>query len=111
MAGYRRAWETNDPDDIRKIFTEDAEYRTEPWVQPWRGHGEIVANWLERRDEPGSSTFTWSPVAVTDEVAVVQGETGYADGRNYRNLWIVRLSDDGRAREFTEWWMDMANPS
>ena len=111
VEGYRRAWESNDPDDIRAIFTEDAEYRTDPWLDPWRGHDEIVVNWLERRDEPGTSTFEWSPLAVTDDVAVVQGVTNYKDGRTYSNLWVIRLEADGRAREFTEWWMDQSRHS
>ncbi|MCU1443508.1 MAG: hypothetical protein JWQ59_1658 [Cryobacterium sp.] len=112
VEGYRRAWESNDPVDIRAIFTEDAEYRTDPWSEPWRGHDEIVSGWLERADEPGDTTFQWSPLAVTDEVAIVQGTTEYASsGATYSNLWVIRLNDDGRAREFTEWWMDQADPS
>jgi hypothetical protein len=47
-------------------------------------------------------------VAVTDDVAVVQGETRYKEGRSYSNLWLIRLDADGRAREFTEYWMDQA---
>jgi hypothetical protein len=36
----------------------------------------------------------------------VQGTTRYLSSpRTYSNLWVVRLADDGRAREFTEWWM------
>ena len=27
------------------------------------------------------------------------------DGRVYRNLWVVDLAEDGRARSFTEWCM------
>ena len=109
---YRKAWESNNPDDIRALFTDDAEYRTDPWSEPWRGKEEIVAGWLARADEPGETTFEWSPLAVTDELAIVQGTTVYADGgATYSNLWVVRLDDDGRAKAFTEWWMDQADPS
>lgn len=109
--GYRRAWESNSPDDITAIFTEDAEYRTDPWVDPWRGHDEIVEQWRERADDAGSTTFSWEPFLVTDDVAIVKGETVYKDGRTYSNLWIVKLAADGRATEFTEWWMDKSRPS
>lgn len=111
VEGYRRAWESNSPDDIRALFTENAEYRTDPWVDPWRGHDEIVEQWLERADDPGSTTFSWSPLVVKDELAIVQGETEYKDGSTYRNLWVFRLDGDGRATEFTEWWMDKSRPS
>ncbi|HEY9477764.1 MAG TPA: nuclear transport factor 2 family protein [Microbacteriaceae bacterium] len=105
MAGYRSAWESNDPDDIRALFTEDAEYYTEPFAEPWRGHDEIVKGWLEARDEPGDTSFEWVPLVVTPELAVVQATTVYIAERTYSNLWVIRFAPDGRAREFTEWWM------
>ena len=111
IAGYRRAWESNHPDDIRALFTDDAEYRTDPWVKPWRGHEEIVAGWLEKKDEPGSAAFEWSELVSTPDVAIIQGTTVYRDGPTYSNLWVIRFTSEGVAREFTEWWMDQSNPS
>jgi len=40
--GYRRAWDSNAPDDIRALFTENAEYRTAPFVDPRVGQDAIV---------------------------------------------------------------------
>lgn len=111
MQAYERAWESNEPEDIRALFTDDALYFTEPWIEPWRGVDAIVAGWLERKDEPGNHTFTWSPLVVTDDVWVVQGTTAYASGRTYSNLWVIRPGGEGRAAEFTEWWMDQSRPS
>src|SRR5690606_25951570 len=108
MKRYRRAWESNDPDDIRALFTEDAEYFGSPSSSPERGHDEIVARWLEDQDEPGSTTFEWSPVVMNDDVAVVRCVTGYPEGPKvgtYDNLWVIRFAPDGRAREFTDWWI------
>jgi ketosteroid isomerase-like protein len=101
---YVRAWNSNDPDDIGALFTEEAEYYTEPYHPPWLGREHIVEQWLENRDEPGETTFEWRPVVVTDEVAVVQGTTVYP-GRTYSNMWVIQLDADGRCRHFTEWWM------
>jgi len=75
--GYVRAWNSNDPADIRALFTQDAAYYTEPYSRPWRDQDEIVRQWLDRKDEPGQAQFTWHPLAVTSEVAVIQGETAY----------------------------------
>jgi hypothetical protein len=111
IAGYRRAWESNDADDIRALFGETASYRTEPYADPWLGQDEIVAHWLAAADEPGETTFDWMPVAVTDEVAVVEATTVYRDGPTYRNLWVIRLAPDGRATGFTEWWMEEPDPA
>jgi hypothetical protein len=103
--GYLRAWNSNDPSDIGGLFTADAEYYTAPFRPPWRGRGEIVSGWLERKDAPGETAFEWHPIAVTEGVAVIEATTTYPD-RTYRNLWVIRLGAGGRCRQFTEWWME-----
>ncbi len=111
LDGYRRAWTSNDPDDIRAVFTGDAEYRNDPWTEPVRGHEAIVASWLERADEPGTWTFEGRVIGADGRLAFIEGETRYTSGTTYSNLWVVSLADDGRATRFTEWWMDQKNPS
>ena len=108
---YLKAWSSNDPDHINALFTEEAEYFTDPFGEPWRGRAGIIAGWLDAADEPGSFTFEWSPLAITPEVSIIQGVTRYSDGPTYSNLWVIRFAADGRAREFIEWWMDQAKPS
>ena len=40
------------------------------------------------------------------ELAIVTGVTAYSDPpQAYSNLWVIRLTGDGRCSEFTEWWM------
>ena len=102
--GYVRAWNSNDPADIGALFSEDAEYYTAPFRPPWRGREQVIQKWLEGKDEPGETTFTWQPIAVTAEVAIIQGTTTYP-AQTYSNLWVMRLDEDGRCRQFTEWWM------
>jgi hypothetical protein len=105
--GYRKAWTSNDPADIGALFSDDAAYFTEPFRAPRRGRQAIVEDWLARRDEPGETEFSWWPLVVAPEVAVVQGETRYrTPPRTYSNLWVIRLDDEGRCTEFTEWWME-----
>ena len=109
--GYVTAWNSNDEADIAALFVDDAEYRYEPWGEPERGVDAIVASWLKSRDEPGDCTFEWDVVGVDGDRAFVQGRTVYAPTdeqpveRDYANLWVVDLADDGRARSFTEWFM------
>ena len=111
VEGYRRAWESNDPDDIRALFTEDASYRTEPFADPWVGHLEIVEGWLDAQDEPGAADFEWHSLGRDGSLAFVEGVTEYHAGAAYSNLWVIRLEPDGRASEFTEWWMDQTGAS
>ena len=110
MSDYRHAWESNAESDIAALFSDDAVYYNEPFTEPARGREAVVANWLERADPAGSTTFSWMPRVETDDVAVIQAETGYPSER-YSNLWVIRLDAAGRATEFTEWWMDQAKPS
>lgn len=105
--GYERAWTTNDPEDIGALFTEDARYLTAPYREPWAGREAIVRGWLDRKDDQGEWSFERRVLAVHDDLAFVQGRTWYADEeRWYANLWVIRLTLDGRASEFTEWWME-----
>lgn len=103
---YRAAWESNEPGDIRALFTENAEYRTEPYAEPWVGHAAIVDGWLEAQDQPGETEFHWARLVTTDDLAVISGTTTYASGPVYSNLWVIRFAPDGRAVSFTEWWME-----
>jgi uncharacterized protein (TIGR02246 family) len=105
VEGYVRAWNSNDPDDIGRLFTDDASYATAPFNPPWVGRAAIVAGWLAHRDEAGETTFEWEPISLTDEVAVIKGTTRYP-GCTYGNIWVIRLARDGRCREFSEWWME-----
>jgi hypothetical protein len=105
MDGYRRAWTSNDESDIRSLFTDDAEYRYEPWGEPVTGADAIARSWIERKDAPSEWTFEWAPVARDGATAVIAGRTVYLDGRAYRNLWVITLEEDGRASSFTEWYM------
>ncbi|AYF96840.1 nuclear transport factor 2 family protein [Protaetiibacter intestinalis] len=102
---YRTAWESNLPDDIRGLFTPDAEYFTGPFDDPWRGHDDIVAKWLEAADQPGDTEFSWKVLGVEGDTGFVEGRTDYREGRAYANLWVIELDEAGRARRFTEWYM------
>lgn len=104
MAGYERAWTSNDPADIAGLFTEDASYYAEPHLSPKVG-ADIVQDWLERKDEPGDWSFRWETLATAGDTAFVRGWTDYSDGKKYHNLWVIRLAPDGRCSEFTEWWV------
>ena len=106
MAAYERAWASNDPEEIGALFSDDALYFPTPFREPWRGRQEIVDGWLGRKDEPGGWAFEWQPLLDTAELAIVTGTTAYREPElTYSNLWVLRLDEDGRCREFTEWWM------
>jgi uncharacterized protein (TIGR02246 family) len=104
---YVEAWNTNDPDDIRALFTEDAVYYTAPFRQPWRGREGIVEGWLARKDEPGDTEFDFDVFAIDGDLGIVHGQTYYkTDDERFYNLWEIRLDGD-LCSFFTEWWMEV----
>jgi ketosteroid isomerase-like protein len=111
IAGYRAAWESNDVEDIRALFTDDATYLTAPFREPWTGSDGIVSGWLEARDEPGAAAFSWELLGESGDRAFVQGKTEYRDAETYSNLWVIDFAEDGRASAFTEWWMEHPAPA
>ncbi|MGH2710766.1 MAG: YybH family protein [Actinomycetota bacterium] len=103
---YIDAWESNDPEAIGKLFTDDARYYTAPYRPPWSGRQGIVDGWLDRKDEPGEWRFSFEVLGIDGDLGFVKGVTTYDDG-DYSNLWVIHLADDGLASEFTEWWMEV----
>lgn len=107
---YRVAWESNDTDDIRGLFTDDAVYYYHPAdPDPVTGVDAIIASWLDNQDQPGDTEFEWALLAVDGEVAIARCVTRYVTAeppKTYDNLFVTRLVPDGRAREFTEWYIE-----
>jgi ketosteroid isomerase-like protein len=102
--GYRDAWESNDAAAIANLWVADGIYRVEPW-QVLTGREEIVKGWLDHADKPGDTSFHWWHVARDGDLWIVEARTRYHNlGRDYSNLWLIELDDEGRARGFSEWW-------
>jgi ketosteroid isomerase-like protein len=111
LDAYIGAWETYDPDAIAALVTEDARWWYDPWAEPVAGREAIVASWLEDRDPPGSWGARYEPVAVEGDMAVATGYSRYltedrsAVDREYANVFVLRFVEDGRCREYREWYM------
>ena len=121
---YLVAWRTYDPVAIGELFSDDAEYRYYPAVEPFRGRAAIVAAWLtptgiaSTRDDPGTWDAEYEPWAVDGDRAVVVGWTRYwTDATRsevvdvYDNAYLVTFDDDGRCRSFTEFHVSRRKPA
>jgi uncharacterized protein (TIGR02246 family) len=119
MEGYRRAWASDAPEDVAALFTEDVTYAPYPWPrdgEPWRGRENVVREWIARGDSSTGWRFEHNTLAVDGDTAVIEGKTYYDPTDDdphedaYANLWVIRFADDGRAREFTEYWVQRPRP-
>ena len=61
---------------------------------------------------PNSWEARYEPIAIRDDLAVIHGRTRYFDSdrtqvrTQYDNVFLVRFDDDGRATDFTEWYIE-----
>lgn len=116
LDAYVAAWKSYDPRAIGDLFSEDAAYHYSPFREPVRGRAAIVASWLEDQDAPGTYDGHYEPVAVDGDSAVATGWSRYfeADGVTFKTEWanafILRFGEDGRCREYREWYMERPKP-
>ncbi len=109
---YVAAWSSYEPAAIGDLFTEDAEYRYQPWADPVVGRDAIVADWLAHKDAPGTWTAHYDVWAFDGERASAIGESRYTnpDGSFrtlYYNHWTLRFDRHGRCVEFVEYFMEL----
>lgn len=116
---YLDAWRSYDPAAIADLFGEDVSYRYHPSDDPTVGRDAVVASWLGEGEAAGASTrdalgtydAAYSPVAVDGDVVVATGTSWYREApegpvvRTYDNCFVIRFDDDGRCREFTEYYV------
>jgi ketosteroid isomerase-like protein len=106
LAGYEAAWRAPGTGRLAEIFTEEARYRPSPYQEPVVGLAAIGRMWDAERDGPDEVfTLATDIVAVDGATAVVRAEVHYGDPvrQEYRDLWVLRLGDDGRCGWFEEW--------
>ena len=111
---YIDAWRSYDHDSITALFTEDIEYRYHPWDEPVVGADTIAKSWVaaDNRDEPNTWEAEYRCIAVDGDTAVATGHSTYlvapgGDTRTvYDNCFVMRFTDDGRCRSFTEFFME-----
>jgi ketosteroid isomerase-like protein len=106
LDAYVEAWRTYDRDAIARLFSADATYAYHPYDdEPLRGRDAIVASWLEEPDAAGSWEAAYRPLLIEGDRAVATGQTRYANGKIYSNLYVLRFDGEGRCAEFIEWYM------
>jgi ketosteroid isomerase-like protein len=106
VTGYERAWRTSGTEGLLSLFTTGASYLHSPYSEPVVGIDAIQEMWEGDRDGPDEAfTITMDIVAVEGPTAVVRAEVRYGEPvrQEYRDLWVLRIDDDGRCDWFEEW--------
>ncbi len=103
---YERAWRTPGTEALTGLFAEDATYSTAPYETPHSGLAAIEEMWDAERLGPDEGfEMTSDVVAVEGDTGVVRVEVRYGPpkGKEYRDLWVVRLDEAGLCFHFEEW--------
>ena len=106
LAAYEAAWRAAGTEAVGLLFTEDATYLQSPYERPVIGLAAIRAMWESEREGPDEIfTLATDILAVDGPTAVVRAEVRYGQPlrQEYRDLWVIRLAEDGRCRWFEEW--------
>lgn len=106
IEAYELAWRTPGVEALGELFTADASYSQGPYQDPVVGLPAIGRMWEAQRDGPDEVfRMDTEVVAVDGDTAVVRAEVWYGDPvtQEYRDLWVVRLDDEGRCTWFEEW--------
>lgn len=106
LGRYEAAWRAPGTESLTALFTGDATYLQSPYEQPVIGLDAIRRMWEDEREGPDEVfTLATDVLAVDGPTAVVRAEVRYGDPprQEYRDLWIIRLTDDGRCTWFEEW--------
>lgn len=108
---YVDAWRLNDPTAIGDLFSADVRYAYDPFSEAVLGRAALVASWLTDPDAVGSWTADYEVLAIEGDTYVAHGRTLYLTDdrsgvdREFANIFVCRFDDEGRCREFTEWYM------
>ncbi|GAA2997790.1 nuclear transport factor 2 family protein [Microbacterium aurantiacum] len=104
LNGYIRAWESQSDDDVRALFTDDAEYWLRPDDDdPVIGIDAILEMW--REPEPSEPVHDLAVLIEDDRLGIITGTVDYPGHETYSNMWEVWFAPDGRAKKFVEWFM------
>ena len=106
LVGYEAAWRASGTGSLTGLFTGGAIYLQSPYEQPVAGLDAIRQMWDDTRDGPDEVfSLDTDILAVDGPIAIVRAEVHYGDPphQEYRDLWVIRLDDDGRCSWFEEW--------
>jgi hypothetical protein len=106
LAGYEAAWRAPGTEGLAGLFSGDASYLQSPYEQPVTGLEAIGRMWEAERQGPDEVfSLATDILAVDGPVAVVRAEVRYGEPsrREYRDLWVIHLDDDGLCAWFEEW--------
>jgi ketosteroid isomerase-like protein len=112
---YGRAWETFDGDAWVDLFTDDIEYRADPFEPPLVGHNAVRAYLLKAAELQEEVSFTVERHWVVDPTILLAWHAGYiqrSDRAQIRLAGFMTLEmRNGKIARLREWYHRRASPA
>ena len=112
---YGRAWETFDGDAWTDLFTDDVEYRHDPFEPALLGHNAVRAYLLTAAELQEEVSFTVERHWVVDPTVLVVWHAGYvqrSDRARVRLAGFMTLEmRDGKIARLREWYHRRTSPT
>ena len=111
LEAYGRAWETRDPEAVRRLFAEDATYQETPFTQPMRGPDAIQQYWSQVvATAQEHIRFGYEVLAVAEDSAIVHWWASFVRVQSRAQvsldgIFLLTFDTEGRCRELREWWV------
>ena len=111
LEAYGRAWETRDPEAVRRLFAEDATYQETPFTQPMRGLDAIQQYWSQVvATAQEHIRFSYEVLAVAEDSAIVHWWASFVRVQSRAHvtldgIFLLTFDTEGRCRELREWWV------
>ena len=104
---YGRAWREKDADAVVGLFTEDAEYRSSPFLEPSVGSAGIHDYWTRATSTQEDADVRMGTPIVTGDRVVVEWWTTMRDEGEEITLpgcLLLCFAPDGRCAALREYW-------
>ncbi len=108
FARFKRAWEERDPDAMLELFSDDAEYRLDPFAESLRGLVAIRAHWngvvaAQDHIEFDAERVWVSGRTILGSWHVALTERASADRVRIRGFSTLEMDEHGRIARLREW--------
>lgn len=107
LEGYKRAWESRDPDAAAALFTTDARYREQPYQDPFEGAEGVRAYWAGVTATQSDVRFRYGTPTVVGDRAVAEWwvtmKNGGADV-TLAGVFLLAFDTAGLCRDLVEYW-------
>ncbi len=115
LSRYGRAYETFDGDAWVDLFTDDVEYRDDPFEPPLAGHNAVRAYLLKAAELQEDVSFTVERHWVVDPTILVVWHADYvqrSDRARVRLAGVMTLEmRDGKIARLRKWYHRRASPA